>query len=110
MSSQPLPADRAPVIVGVGECVDRPQALAAALEPAALMATALRRADADGSGGWLAQIDELRIVNSVSWPYADLPGRVGDLIGRRPLRVVHGPVGGETPIRFLHEAALRIWR
>jgi acetyl-CoA C-acetyltransferase len=110
MSSRPLPADRAPVIVGVGEIADRPEALAAALEPAALMATALRRADADGSGGWLAQIDELRIVNSVSWPYADLPGRVGDLIGRRPPRAVHGPVGGETPIRFLHEAALRIWR
>ena len=47
-------------------------------------------------------------MNSVSWPYGDLPGRVADMIGHRPRRLSHGPVGGETPVRLLHEAALRI--
>ncbi|SED73328.1 acetyl-CoA C-acetyltransferase [Rhizobiales bacterium GAS188] len=109
-SLEPRVADRAPVIVGVGEIVDRPRTLSAALEPAALIAEALRRADADGGGGWLTQLAGLEIINSVSWPYADLPGRVADLIGKRPPRLVHGPVGGETPVRCLHEAALRIRR
>ncbi len=46
----------------------------------------------------------------MSWPYADLPARVAALIGHRPARLAYGPVGGETPVRFLHEAARRIAR
>jgi acetyl-CoA C-acetyltransferase len=106
----PSASDRAPVIIGTGEIVDKPEMLSAALEPAALIAAALRRADADAGGGFLARIDGLKIVNSISWPYADLPARVADMIEHRPPRMAHGPLGGETPIRFIHEAALRIWR
>lgn len=104
---------RIPVIVGIGEVVDRPDAPdrgPLGPEPAALMAQALRRADADAGGGFLGRLGSLDVVNAVSWPYADLPGRVADLIGHRPPRLAYGPVGGETPVRFLHEAAQRIAR
>ncbi|MFH6783996.1 acetyl-CoA acetyltransferase [Methylobacterium sp. MA0201] len=104
---------RIPVIVGIGEVADRPDTPGRGLigpEPAALMAEALARADADAGGGWLARIASLNVVNAVSWPYADLPARVADLIGHRPARLAYGPVGGETPVRFLHEAAMRIAR
>ncbi|AWN46435.1 acetyl-CoA acetyltransferase [Methylobacterium terrae] len=104
---------RIPVVVGIGEVADRPDAPgrgSVGPEPAALMAEALARADADAGGGWLARVASLDVINAVSWPYADLPARVADLIGHRPARLAYGPVGGETPVRFLHEAALRIAR
>ena len=101
--------ERVPVIIGVGEVVDRGDA-DVPREPVALMAQALAAADADGGGGWLDRLDSLDIVNSVSWPYADLPGELARHLGRRPARLEYGPVGGETPVRFLHEAALRIAR
>lgn len=108
-----IDSERVPVIVGAGEIVDRPDAPSRGSlgpEPAALMTEALRRADADAGGGFLARLDALDVVNAVSWPYADLPGRVADLVGHRPKRLAYGPVGGETPVRFLHEAAQRIAR
>ncbi|KMO12971.1 acetyl-CoA acetyltransferase [Methylobacterium platani] len=104
---------RIPVIVGIGEVADRPDTPGRGPigpEPAALMAEALARADADAGGGWLPRLGSLDVVNAVSWPYADLPARVADLIGHRPARLAYGPVGGETPVRFLHEAARRIAR
>ena len=42
MSPVPVNPDRIPVIVGVGEALDRPSDLSQALEPLALMAAALR--------------------------------------------------------------------
>ena len=102
---------RIPVLVGAGEVVDRPAEPHLALEPVALMAEALRRAGEDaGAPGLLGALDSLDIVNSVSWPYGDLPGALAARLGGAPRRMVYGPVGGESPVRFLHEAALRIAR
>ncbi|SDB72675.1 acetyl-CoA acetyltransferase [Belnapia rosea] len=102
---------RIPVLIGAGEVVDRPAEPRLALEPAALMAEALRRAATDaGAPDLLAALDSLDIVNSVSWPYADLPAALAARLGQAPRRLVYGPVGGESPVRFLHEAALRIAR
>lgn len=102
--------DRTPVIVGVGEAIDRPAELSLAKEPAALVAEALGAADRDAGGGWLRRLDRLDIVRQVSWPYADLPGVVAGLIGHCPRRLAEGPVGGETPVRFIDEAAAAIER
>ncbi|MFM0262952.1 acetyl-CoA acetyltransferase [Paraburkholderia sediminicola] len=100
---------RTPVIVGVGEIVDRPETIERALEPAQLITEALWRADGDTSGkSLLAQVDSLHVVNSVTCRYDDLPGRVASLAQLRPRRAVHGPLGGESPVRLLHEAAIRI--
>ena len=102
---------RIPVLIGAGEVVDRPAEPRLALEPAALMAEALRRAAEDaGAPDLLASLDSLDIVNSVSWPYHDLPAALAARLGGAPRRLVYGPVGGESPVRFLHEAALRIAR
>jgi acetyl-CoA C-acetyltransferase len=104
------PADRIPVIVGAGEAVDRPSDLGRALEPLALMTQALREADADAGGGFLARIASLDVVNQLSWRYADTAGELCARLDIAPARAVYGPVGGESPIRFLHEAAQRIAR
>ena len=105
-----LPPDLTPVIIGLGEFKDRPDDPALGLEPASLMAEALRRADADGGGELLVRLDALDVVNSVSWPYADLVAAVCDRLGVAPRYRNYGPIGGETPVRFLHEAAERISR
>ena len=104
------PLDRAPVIVGVGEFTQRTKDPALALEPLALMDAALRAANADSGVSLLPLIDSLDVIQEFSWPYADAPAQLSDRLGINPARRVYGPVGGETPVHCMHEAALRIWR
>jgi acetyl-CoA C-acetyltransferase len=108
--SSPLPEDRIPVIVGVGEIVDRPQAITAGLEPLALLEQALRRAEEDSGGKLLGEIQSLDIVNFLSWRYRDPEIQLSNRLGIQPKHAYYGPVGGESPIRYLHEAAQRIAR
>lgn len=101
------PLRNAPVIVGVGELADRPPA-GIGREPARLMADALQLAVQDIQATALPPIDALDIVGEVSWPYDDAAAIVSAMAGIAPLRSENGPVGGQTPIHFLHRAALRI--
>ena len=102
--------ERLPVIVGVGEITDRPSDPAHGLEPAALALASLRRAEADSGAELLSRVDSLDVVGVVSWPYADLPGLLAERMGAQPAHYRHGPIGGQTPVQFLHEAAQRIAR
>jgi len=102
--------DRTPVIIGVGEITQRSKDPAHAQEPLKLMEAALRAADKDAGGNVLELIDSLEVIQEFSWPYTDAPGRLADLLGINPSHRHYGPVGGETPVKFIHEAALRILR
>lgn len=105
-----------PVIVGVGEAIDRPATLAVAREPRALaveaarcaVADAIGRVDSAASYGLLARIDALDIVNIASWRYDDIVGLLSTDLGINPVHRVYHPVGGESPLRIVHDAALRI--
>src|ERR1700722_9143835 len=105
-----LSEDRIPVIVGVGEITDRPKDIAAGLEPLTLLEQALKRAEADSGGKLLGEIASLDIVNFLSWRYRDPEKQLADRLGIKPKHAYYGPVGGESPIRYLHEAAQRIAR
>ena len=105
-----IPEDRIPVIVGVGEIVDRPKEITAGLEPLALLEEALKRAEADSGAGLLGDIQSLDVVNFLSWRYRDPEKQLAARIGASPAHCYYGPVGGESPIRYLHEAAQRIAR
>jgi acetyl-CoA C-acetyltransferase len=105
-----LPEDRIPVIVGVGEIIDRPKEITAGLEPLALLEEALRRAEADSGARLLGEIQSLDVVNFLSWRYRDPEKLLAARIGATPAHLYYGPVGGESPIRYLHEAAQRIAR
>ena len=109
-ANSPLPADRIPVIVGVGEITDRPADLKSGLEPLALLEQALRRAEQDSGGKLLGEIQSLDVVNFLSWRYRDPEKQLADRLGIKPAHAYYGPVGGESPIRYLHEAAQRIAR
>ena len=108
--SPSLPADRIPVIVGIGEITDRPNEIVDGLEPLALLVEALKRAEADSSAKLLHQIDSLDVVNFLSWRYREPEKLLASRLGIRPKHLYYGPVGGESPIRYLHEAAQRIAR
>ena len=102
--------DRIPVIVGVGEIVDRPKDIAKGLEPLALLEEALRRAEADSGAKLLGEIGSLDVVNFLSWRYRDPEQLLAKRLDVAPAHCYYGPVGGESPIRYLHEAAQRIAR
>jgi acetyl-CoA C-acetyltransferase len=105
-----IPEDRIPVIVGVGEIVDRPKDIAAGLEPLTLLEQALKRAEADSGAKLLGELGSLDVVNFLSWRYRDPEKLLADRLGAKPAHCYYGPVGGESPIRYLHEAAKRIAR
>lgn len=102
--------DRLPVIVGVGELKDVPQDLTRSLEPLELMARAVELADQDVGGHALRSIDSVDVVHQVSWRYERTAASLCERLGISPRRAVYGFTGGESPVRYLHEAALRIAR
>src|SRR3981081_2694480 len=109
-SPSPLPADRIPVIVGVGEITDRPSDLKSGVEAPALLEQGLKRAQDHSGGKLLGEIQSLDIVNFLSWRYRDPEIQLSNRLGIKPKHAYYGPVGGESPIRYLHEAAQRIAR
>jgi acetyl-CoA C-acetyltransferase len=110
-SGREIPSDdRIPVIIGIGEITDRPADLKSGLEPLSLLVEALGRAEQDSGGKWLGQIGSLDIVNFLSWRYRDPARQLSERLGIKPAHAYYGPVGGESPIRYLHEAAQRIAR
>src|SRR5258705_8003576 len=108
--TSPVSEDRIPVIVGVGEITDRPKDIADGLEPLALLEAALKRAEADSGGELLGDIGSLDVVNFLSWRYRDPEKLLAGRLGITPRHAYYGPVGGESPIRYLHQAAQRIAR
>src|SRR3954468_20172421 len=104
------PEDRIPVIVGVGEIIDRPKEITDGLEPLDLLEQALLRAEADAGVRLLGEVQSLDVVNFLSWRYRDPEQLLAARLGIAPAHCFYGPVGGESPIRFLHEAAKRIAR
>ena len=97
-----------PVVVGVGEYTDRPADISAALEPVALMERAIRTALDDSAPGLISQIDSIELVGLITWCYKNPVALLCERLGIAPARQVNASMGGETPIRLLHDAALRI--
>lgn len=110
MTNSPLPEDRIPVIVGIGEIVDRPKDITDGLEPLDLLEQALRRAEQDAGAKLLGEVQSLDVVNFLSWRYRDPEQLLAQRLGVSPAHCYYGPVGGESPIRYIHEAAKRIAR
>src|SRR5258707_6690159 len=98
----PLPDDRIPVIVGVGEIVDRPKEISKGLEPLALLEQALKRAEADSGGKLLGEIGSLGIVNFLSWRYRDPEKQLSDRLGLHPKYPHYGPVSRRSTVRESH--------
>lgn len=101
---------RIPVIIAVGEVTDRPTDPAAALEPVNLMAAAIRAAEADAGVPLLHAIGSVEVVALLTWRYRDPAALLCEKLGIAPSRRINASMGGETPVRLVHEAALRVAR
>jgi acetyl-CoA C-acetyltransferase len=100
---------RLPVIVGVGQLSHRVDQGAVPLEPVDLMAEALQRAERDaGATGLLAAADSVRVINQLSWRYADPGALVGERIGAEPRETVYTVMGGNYVQTLVNRTALDI--
>jgi acetyl-CoA C-acetyltransferase len=115
-----------PVIVGVGQVVNRPNSegdgsLADRPEPVGLMVEAIRRAveDCDGvePGGvapsghnLLEKVQSLRVVRPVSWPYVNPGALVAEALGIEPAELMLSSTGGNSPQALVNATALAIGR
>ncbi|WP_375383337.1 enoyl-CoA hydratase-related protein [uncultured Sphingomonas sp.] len=97
-----------PVIVAVGEYADRPNTPEQALEPVDLMVKALQACDLDAGAALLQQVTSLNLIGLVSWRYRDPVTLLCERLGIGPTETSNASMGGETPVRLIHEAALRI--
>ena len=97
---------RTPVLVGVGQWSNRVDRGEPAVEPAELVAEALRRA-ADDSGAGAALLraaDAVRIVSIFSIRYRNAAALVASRIGAEPRDAAVSPVGGNQPQVLVHQA------
>ena len=101
---------RTPVLVGVGQVTERPdpdRSLTERDEPASLMERALAAAADDcGAGrGLLERTGSLRVVQPISWRYANAGALVAQRLGIEPAEIAQGPIGGNTPLVIAGGAA-----
>ncbi|MGQ0532711.1 MAG: acetyl-CoA acetyltransferase [Caulobacteraceae bacterium] len=98
--------NKIPVIVGVGQINDRDESL----NSVELMAAALRNADADGGGGWLARIEAFDVVAQLSFPeFSDASAPLAQLLDIAPRHCAQTryPMG-DSPVALLNAAANRV--
>ena len=107
MSAPSSSQDRTPVIIGVGEVVDRTLG-EGAKEPKTLIAAAARAAEADAGAAVLGNVDDLAVINVASFSYADLPRLLATEFGASLRRAEETEIGGEKPILALAGAAGRL--
>lgn len=101
---------RTPVLVGVGQVVEREPSTDRLEDPAALAARALQAAAEDaGVPALLAQADTIHAVASASWSYRDLGAEVAGRLGISPARtVMSARFGGDAGQALVNEAAQAI--
>ncbi|MGH0030950.1 MAG: acetyl-CoA acetyltransferase [Myxococcota bacterium] len=97
-----------PVVVGVGQVLQRGDDPAAAKEPLALMVEALERAGADaGAPDLPARADAVYVVRG-AWGYGDAGRAVAQRLGGSPAETVGTPYGGNFAQACVVDAARQI--
>jgi len=101
---------RTPVIVGVGQVVQRATGLDDAQSPVALMTEAVERAAADAGLAGVPAADALRVVQLLSWRYRDPARFVAEALGLEPRELAYTTPGGNTPQMLVNLTAGEIQR
>jgi len=97
-----------PVLVGTGQVVHRAAGLDDALEPAELMARAVREALGDAGLGSLNHVPVLRVVSLLSWRYRDPARFVAERAGLTVDRTGKTTNGGNSPQTLVNATARQI--
>lgn len=101
---------RTPVLIGAGQISRRVDQGEEPLEPADLIAEALRRAsdDAGVGPGALTGADAVHIVSLLSWRYRDPGLLVAQRLGASPRDTSLSGIGGNSPQSLMNQACLDI--
>lgn len=104
---------RLPVIIGVGQFLNRVDKGSDAIEPVGLMAEAVRIAAADcGSSGIssevLSKVELTAAVPTFTWRYRDPAALVNAALGISGARTWYATVGGNTPQMLMNRICLSI--
>lgn len=108
------PPSSTPVVIGVGDFVNRSKRVEDAVEPLQLMLNAIEEAITDtgisetSSRVLRAAVDSLDVVRTWTWPYDDLPGLIAQRLNINPRRKHYTDNGGNQPGLWFDEAARRI--
>lgn len=103
-----------PIIVGVGDFINRSLSVSDAHEPFTLILNAIQQAINDTGlpeakkARLQASIDSIDVVRTWTWPYDDLPGLIGKDLGVDPKHKFYSDHGGNKPAKLFDEAARRI--
>ncbi|KAG9943696.1 hypothetical protein KCU85_g8465, partial [Aureobasidium melanogenum] len=106
--------DFTPVIIGVGDIINKSLEVEDASEPAVLMKQAILEAlkdinlSTDKQDALMSSVDELSVVATWTWPYPDLPDYLSKLLKINPATRHLSEHGGNSPCQLLDEAARRI--
>lgn len=110
---------KTPIIVGIGDVVNRSKRVEDAIEPLQLMLSAIQEALADTTlqvhalARLQAKIDSVDVVKSWTWP-ADYPAllaqhlRLGGHESEHSIHLRYSDHGGNQPAKLVDEAARRI--
>src|SRR5262249_21157759 len=101
---------RLPVIIGVGQTVQRASSVEEALEPVDLMAEAARAAAGDAGLGGVPPLDSVRVVQLLSWRYKDPARLVADALGVAAAETASTTGGGNSPQMLVNTTAGEIQR
>ena len=111
-----LADDSIPVVIGVGDIINRSHRIEDAVEPMFLMQRAIISAINDTllplhrARDLQASIDSIDVVASWTWPYHDLPGLLSQELHIQPKQKNYSKHGGHQPMKLVDEAARRISR
>lgn len=105
-----------PIVVGVGDFVNRSTSLADAHEPLTLILNAIALAlkdtglTEDKRQRLQAAIDSIDVVRTWTWPYDDLPGDICRSLGAEVRHSFYSEHAGNQPAKLFDLAAKRIAR
>ncbi len=103
-----MPNPRTPVIVGVGQFVNRVKTLDEAVEPLEMMMRAVRLAEADADvGGFLHQAQSVRVVRGM-WSYQNPAAVIAERIGASNAQKVGTLIGGNQNQALMNFTAAEI--
>jgi acetyl-CoA C-acetyltransferase len=106
-----MQAARQPILVGVGQLVNRAADPREVMEPLEMMAVTARLAAEDAEiAPRLDEIDSLTVINIISHPYADPARFLSERLAIHPADRVYTSMGGNSPQWRINETAGRIAR
>lgn len=99
--------ERVPVVVGVGQLIQRDADPRQALDPLAMLAETARRAARDSGAGdaLLHTLDTCGVVDVMGWRPQNAPGLVAETLGARPIHRLETVTGGESGLILLNHVA-----